>query len=917
MRKIFKKTAALLLAVVMLCGMVPAVSHAVSEYTISVADSVDGTATVKAGETVNLRVIVEGASFNGMEAVLSFDEDLLRLESAEGVAVQSDDQNGEVKLYTLSHEPYASGACIAELIFTALGDKEKVTASVELSEATVGDYDAFESGDAIPAAAYGDTITIKPHNVIKPDLFWGNVGVKHGSTYMFGANDGDYSYGLPSATMDGEPVEVIEQSNNRWRINNVIGDIMISDPRIGQEYSITFTADEGIENLPENGTVINGEDFTFTVPALHGYIVGVEVMIGGVEFEVEVVDCQVTIPGEAIVGDITVHFTKTADNNCGENEHVFGEPTYRWSSDYATCNASRVCSCGEMKEEETAISRADVHDDKTTYTAEFRNPAFETQVITVDNSEGGSESEETISVRFRLIGDSRHDDGAEGHEKYVTWIPTKSYKVEKGSTVFDVLTMALDENGMNYETSNKFVTAIQAPEVLGGFWLANGDNGPIAGWMYTVGGTHPQVTMSEYELENRDVIIVHYCDDFTLEESPGAPYYQRWLEAPDVAPSADNAEGGASEEEEEEEGSVILTPQANIRGNKATATVESSDVDGAIEAAKKDDNVSNITIAPVVDKAVDSVTVEIPKASVGEVAKSELGIIVETDIADVRLPVKTLEDVAAKRGQKVAVSAEKTKDGAVTVGISLDGNALDNLRGGIIVSLPSEDSSKVLVRVDEDGNETVVKKSAGYNGEVSALLEGSATVKLVEGKNTFDDIGNHWGKNAIEFAANRELFNGVADNIFAPNGTMTRAMLVTVLHRLENEPTDETYTHKFEDVEEDQWYSEAIAWANALGIVEGHSETCFDPNGEVTREQIAVILHRYAEYLEMATHHKGDMTQFGDHHETSEWAVEANKWAVGAGIIEGKEGKRLDPTGNATRAEVATVLERLIKLMLQ
>ena len=141
-------------------------------------------------------------------------------------------------------------------------------------------------------------------------------------------------------------------------------------------------------------------------------------------------------------------------------------------------------------------------------------------------------------------------------------------------------------------------------------------------------------------------------------------------------------------------------------------------------------------------------------------------------------------------------------------------------------------------------------------------------------------------------------------------------MLVTVLYRLEDEPEHE-HTNGFADVEDNRWYTDAVAWANSVGIVEGHSDEIFDPHGEVTREQIAVILHRYAEYLEMSTQQKGDMTQFVDHHETSDWALEAKSWAVGAGLIIGKDGNRLDPTGDATRAEVATILERLVGLMVE
>ncbi len=919
MKKAFKKTVALLLAVVLLCGIMPVASRAVSSYTISVNDETAGSAYVNAGETVKLKVTVDGAAFNGMEAVLVYNSRLLRLESAEGVAVKNSDDDGKLELYTLRHEPYEAGSCVAELVFTALGDKEEKTASFEFKAgATAGDYAAFERGDAISAAIIGDEVVIKPHRVIKPDLFWGNSGVEHNGTYTFGVNDAGYSYGIPTASMDGHPVEVVQRAANRWHIENVSGNIVIADPRPGQEYSVTFDADGGIENLPVNGTVSGGEDYEFIVPTLKGYIIGVEVLINGTEFDAEIIDGKVTIPGEVIVGNVTVYFTKVSDNDCSGDEHIFEEPTYKWSSDNATCYAIRICECGMKKEEEIAVSTSEAGDEETTYTAVFENPAFETQVKTVKNSEDdGEDEEETITVSFRLIGDGIHDDGAEGHDKYVTWIPTGRYTVERGATVFDVLIMALSENGLGYETKNNYyISAIQAPEVLGGFWLYDGNNGPISGWMYTVGGTHPQVTMAAYELEDRESIIVHYCDDFTLEESPGAPYYQRWLEAADVPPSADDEDD--SKEDEEGSGSgVIITPEVSVSGDKATANVGASEINGALEEAKKDEAITGVTITPSVEQNVNEVEVTIPKTSVGEVADNDLSISVETEIADVKLSAKALEDISSKSGNTVAVSAEKTTDSTIVVKVSVDGKTIDKVNGGIVVTVPAEDTNKVLVIVAEDGTETIVKKSAADTDGISALIEGSATVKLVEGKKIFDDVDEHWGKNAIEFSANRELFNGVADGVFAPDVTMTRAMLVTVLFRLEGEPGHEGHDHGFEDVEHDEWYSDAIAWANDFGIVEGHSDTSFDPHGEVTREQMAVILHRYAKYLEMSTHHKGDLSEFDDHHETSDWAREGKEWAVGAGIIEGKNNNKLDPTGNATRAEVATVLERLIKLMLK
>ena len=144
---------------------------------------------------------------------------------------------------------------------------------------------------------------------------------------------------------------------------------------------------------------------------------------------------------------------------------------------------------------------------------------------------------------------------------------------------------------------------------------------------------------------------------------------------------------------------------------------------------------------------------------------------------------------------------------------------------------------------------------------------------------------------------------------------MTRAMLVTVLHRLEGKPEHSGKDHGFEDVAKGEWYSDAVTWANEKGIVEGTGKG-FDPNGKVTREQIAVILHRYADYVDLSTHHEGDLTQFHDHHETSDWAREAKEWAVGAGLISGKGNGRLDPAGDATRTEVATILSRLVSMLL-
>jgi hypothetical protein len=159
---------------------------------------------------------------------------------------------------------------------------------------------------------------------------------------------------------------------------------------------------------------------------------------------------------------------------------------------------------------------------------------------------------------------------------------------------------------------------------------------------------------------------------------------------------------------------------------------------------------------------------------------------------------------------------------------------------------------------------------------------------------------------------------------------MTRSMLVTVLYRLENEP-DSLTTSSFSDVA-DSWYTDAVIWANANKIVEGNGNGSFAPDDSITREQMATILYRYMDHLglDVTLGDSGEMkelsspdnvlTRYADAGNTSTWANEPMQWAVTSGLITGKgtgDDLLLDPSGTAQRAEVATMLQRLINLMLK
>ena len=178
----------------------------------------------------------------------------------------------------------------------------------------------------------------------------------------------------------------------------------------------------------------------------------------------------------------------------------------------------------------------------------------------------------------------------------------------------------------------------------------------------------------------------------------------------------------------------------------------------------------------------------------------------------------------------------------------------------------------------------------------------------------FTDVSaKDWYHLSVDFVAEHELMGGIGDGKFDPEGTMNRAMLVTVLWRCAGKPTGAK--NPFSDVPAGEWYTAAVAWAAENGIVNGVGDGKFDPLGNVTREQIAVILCRYTEVCDIAdTSKRGDLRGYPDVKQVSDYAADALAWAVGEGLILGSEGKLL-PQGDATRAQVATILMRYLQMI--
>ena len=178
-------------------------------------------------------------------------------------------------------------------------------------------------------------------------------------------------------------------------------------------------------------------------------------------------------------------------------------------------------------------------------------------------------------------------------------------------------------------------------------------------------------------------------------------------------------------------------------------------------------------------------------------------------------------------------------------------------------------------------------------------------------ENSYTDVSEkEWYFDAVQYASQNGLMNGVGNGKFDPEGSMTRAMLVTVLWRYEGEPAEGENT--FTDVPDGTWYTDAVAWAAEKGIVGGVGNGNFDPNGSITREQMATILFRYAQKKGIDTSKRGELSGFADSGNVSSWAKDAVQWTVAEKIINGSDGKLL-PQGNATRAQVSASLMRFLE----
>jgi 2',3'-cyclic-nucleotide 2'-phosphodiesterase (5'-nucleotidase family) len=246
-----------------------------------------------------------------------------------------------------------------------------------------------------------------------------------------------------------------------------------------------------------------------------------------------------------------------------------------------------------------------------------------------------------------------------------------------------------------------------------------------------------------------------------------------------------------------------------------------------------------------------------------------------------------------------AIDAKKTYTLASHNYMLLDGgDGINMFRDNKIVVQPVLLDNQILISYIQD-------ELKGTVGKEYSDPYGQGRIKVEKASSAFTDTVNHWAAKSVGFVVEKGLFSGTTQDTFSPNAAMTRGMLVTVLYRLEGSP--QGATKSFADVTADKYYANAVAWAAEKGVVTGMGGG-FLPDTNISREQLAAILYRYAAPQQST----GDLTKYPDSGAVSTWAADAMKWAVGSGLLSGDTNGKLNPAGNATRAEVATILERFV-----
>lgn len=333
-------------------------------------------------------------------------------------------------------------------------------------------------------------------------------------------------------------------------------------------------------------------------------------------------------------------------------------------------------------------------------------------------------------------------------------------------------------------------------------------------------------------------------------------------------------------------GNTSSSTTKNPDGSTTTTTTDKTT--GTVTETTKNPDGSTTTVETKKDGSVTA-TNKTANGSVGTVKTDANGnseISANISAADVNAAAKKNEPVAAP----VSVAPAASSAAAPVIKLSVPASAGEV---SVVIPVTNAQQGTVAIKVNPDGTEEIIKTSVVTKDGVVLGVKGSTQIKIVNNDKDFSDTVGHWAESDVDFVSARELFTGTAPQTFSPEAATTRGMVVTVLARLAGESTDGGAN----------WYDKGCAWAVTNGVSDGT-----DPNGTVTREQLAAMLYRY-----FGSPAVSGSLSFADASSVSEYAHDAMQWCVNNGIINGMDGL-LNPQGQATRAQVSAMFARYIHL---
>jgi hypothetical protein len=359
--------------------------------------------------------------------------------------------------------------------------------------------------------------------------------------------------------------------------------------------------------------------------------------------------------------------------------------------------------------------------------------------------------------------------------------------------------------------------------------------------------------------------------------------------------------GNTEELEKEKEEFIKLKPEVSISGNTATLTITGSQAKNAIDDIKKN-QAEELIIEPVIKKDVDKVVVKLAKSIINDLAKNTYaGLTAKSHVAEIKISNKALSSIIESSGSNVSIIVEQTDKEQLSnknkelVGdkpiynlyIKVGNKLITKFVGDVTVSLPyipkeDEDINKLSVYYITDNNKVAKMAGAYYDDESESMIFKT----------------DHFSTFAIVYDR--------------PNENMTRGMFVNVIYKMSGD-LQITGDNLFKDIKIGSTYYKSVVWATYSKIVNGYSNDSFGTNDNITREQIATMMYRYAKLKGYRTTSTSDISIYTDNHMISEWAVHSMKWAVSNKIISGSTENMLVPQGTATRGEVASMLKRFME----